>query len=211
MITIEKAKGWYFRADAVHNFKHILRVHKMAEYLSIEEGGNFEIVSAAVLLHDAVDPDPEVIDSRKDHHEISAIFAGRILKAEKWGASEISEVQHCIRAHRFRSTEKPLTIEAKIVFDADKIDSIGAIGVARAIAYAALDDMPFYTPPSNLFKNNYELEKNELHSAYHEYMFKLINIKDRLYTSAAKKIAKIRHEYMVGFFNQLEAEYLGER
>ena len=211
MLNIDNAREWYEGADAVHNFDHILRVYRMAEFLSNEEGGDFEIIGAATLLHDAVDPHPNEDYTRTAHHEISANFAGKILAGEKWESDKVEEVQHCIRAHRFRSTEKPKSLEAKIVFDADKIDSIGAIGAARAIAYAALDNKPFFTPASKLFSKKFELEENEVHSAYHEYIFKLINIKDRLYTATAKKIAVARHKYLEEFFIQLKAEYLGER
>lgn len=211
MISIEHARKWYQSADAVHNFEHILRVLKMAEYLGKQEGADLDIVRASVLLHDAEGSNPADIKSRADHHEISAEFAKEILVKEKWDEDKIAAVQHCIRAHRFRSTERPNSIEAKVVFDADKIDAIGAVGAARAIAYSALANKPFFSPPSDKFLKSFELEDNEEHSAYHEFVFKLTNIKDRLYTDAAKKIATARHEYLLEFFNQLESEYLGEK
>jgi uncharacterized protein len=133
------------------------------------------------------------------------------LAEEHWSQEQIAEVQHCIRAHRFRSTEKPSTVEAMVIFDADKLDAIGAVGAARAVAYAALDGKPFYAEPSEKFFETLEKEINEPHTAYHEFLFKLARIKDRLYTDSAREIATTRHTYLESFFEQLGAEYRGER
>ena len=211
MPTIEEARGWYQGADAVHNFDHILRVYRMAERLAQKEGADLEIVRAAALLHDAEGSAPGEGEERAEHHERSARFAEEILSAEAWAQEKIEAVQHCIRAHRFRSTEKPQTIEAQVVFDADKIDAIGAVGAGRAIAYSALDGKPFYAQPSDSFMKDFELEEGEQHSSYHEFIFKLVNIKDRLYTASAKEIAQARHEFLSDFYEQLGAEYCGER
>ena len=135
MPNLEQAKSWYAENDPVHGYDHIQRVYRMAERLAIAEGANLEIVRAAALLHDA--EGPLTGDARKEHQLASAEFARQILKTEGWQEDQITEVQHCIRAHRFRDDrEQPETIEAKVLFDADKLDAIGAIGAVRVIAYA---------------------------------------------------------------------------
>lgn len=211
MLTLEQAKTWYQNSDAVHDFSHIERVYAMAEHLAAAEGADLEIVRAAALLHDAdgTTPGSEV---RLEHHLRSAELAGRVLAEKGWSAERIQAVQHCIRAHRFRDDrEPPATIEAKCIFDADKLDVLGAIGAIRVVVYAALAGTPFFTQPSDKFMTTGKEEPGELHSAYHEYLFKLRKIQSRLYTATAKALAADRSRYLDEFFIQLQAEIKGER
>lgn len=211
MITLEQARGWYQDADPIHDFDHILRVYRMAERLAKAEGADLEIVHAAALLHDADGTQPGS-EERANHHLRSAIFAEKILKEEGWDPAKIAAVQHCIRAHRYRANEeKPETIEAKVIFDADKLDVLGAIGVARVVGYAALAHQPVYALPSEQFLTSGIKEPGEPHSAYHEYCFKLRKIKDRLFTETAKKIAQERDRYLEGFFSLLAEEVEGRK
>jgi uncharacterized protein len=205
MPTLEQAREWYKDADPVHAIDHIERVYNMATYLANEEGADLEIVQAAALLHDAtgrvVDGDAS---ARLQHHEASALFAGEILSSESWEADRIAAVQHCIRAHRFRSTgETPETPEAKVLFDADKLDVTGAIGIVRVIAYSTIVNQPIYTQPSDRFMSSGEKEPGEGHSGYHEYLIKIRKIPDLLHTPAARFIAKKRHAVIQSFFEQL--------
>lgn len=217
MPTIEDARSWYPQNDPIHGIEHILRVYRLAERIAVEEGAELRIVRAAVLLHDAQGPnseneEPSQINptSRSAHHHHSARFAGDILRAEGWGEEDIAAVQHCIRTHRFRDdTEKPETLEAKVLFDADKLDAIGAIGVARAIAYAARAGQPIYSPPSEHFLQTGETIPSEPHSAYHEYLFKLRVLKRRMFTPSGRDLAEERHRFMAEFFERLASEIYG--
>lgn len=211
MPSIEQARIWYADSDPVHNFDHVLRVYRMAERLAKEESADMEIVHAAALLHDAEGSAPGS-DTRSSHHHQSAAFAAQVLTEEGWNETRIAAVQHCIRAHRFRSDgERPQTIEAQVLFDADKLDVLGAIGAARTVAYAALNNQPFYSEPSQKFLESGEKEPGEPHSAYHEYLFKLRRIKGVLFTSTARALAQERDEYLKEFFHQMAAEMRGER
>ena len=206
MLTIETARSWYPASDPVHGFDHVLRVYRIAERLAQAEGADLEIVCAAALLHDAGDA------GRLSHQHASAEFALQVLLAAGWPDERIAAVQHCIRAHRFRDdTEQPETLEARVLFDADKLDAIGAIGVARAIAYAALDSQPAYAEPSASFLETGQKAPSEPHSSYHEYMFKLRKLSQRLYTPSARRLAAGRHQFMTEFYIQLAAELQGER
>ncbi len=219
MPTIEVTQAWY-TTDPVHGFDHILRVYQMAEKLAAIEGADLEIVRAAVLLHDvdtsliqasSGDQNRNANGHREGHHFASAEFARMILRDEGWPEERIVAVQHCIRAHRFRDErEQPQTLEAKVVFDADKLDAIGAIGVARAIAYSIQNNQPIFSQPSGQFSQTGRKLPGEAHSAYHEFIYKLINLKDRLYTNSARTIAEERHRFMVDFYNRLRAELDGE-
>ena len=211
MPTLEQARAWYASADPVHDYDHILRVYRMAERLARAEGADLEIVRAAALLHDAEGTTPGAAE-RATHHHSSAEFAAEVLRAEGWPAERIDAVQHCIRAHRFRDTrEPPATIEAKIIFDADKLDVLGAIGACRTAAYAALANQPFFAVPSQRFLDSGEEEPGEPHSSYHEFLFKLRHIKERLFTPTARALAEERHAYLQEFFERLQKEWNGEQ
>jgi uncharacterized protein len=212
-ITIEEARHWYNSDDPVHNFDHVLRVYRLAERLSEQEGADLIVVQAAALLHDSCGSAPGGEgNQRAEHHNTSAEFAGKVLADKGWPQEKIQAVQHCIRAHRFRNQdEKPQTLEAQVLFDADKLDVLGAVGVARTIAYAALDGEPAYAEPSDLFLETGRRELGEPHSSYHEFLFKLRNVKSRLFTKSGQQMAEARHEYMLAFYQQLRAEVRGER
>jgi uncharacterized protein len=211
MLTLETARHWYQNADAVHDFDHVERVYRMAERLAKAEGADLEIVLAAALLHDVEGTAPGAV-ARANHHYASADFAAAVLAAEGWTQERIAAVQHCIRAHRFRDDrEPPQTIEAKVLFDADKLDVLGAVGAARVVIYAALAGQPLYTEPSDRFISSGEKEPGEPHSAYHEFLFKLSKIKDRLFTETARTLAAERHNYLDTYFKQLKLELDGER
>lgn len=211
MPTLAEARLWYPGDDPVHGFDHVLRVLYLAEQLAAAEGADREIVRTAVLLHDAESPEtgrqPPVAGKRSSHHLDSAEFARHQLEKEGWSEDRISAVEHCIRAHRFRDErEQPQTLEARVLFDADKLDAIGAVGVARAIAYAIKHGQPAYAKPSESFIKDGIREPGEPHSAYHEFVFKLCKLKDRLSTPTAIQIAKERHRFMVDYFEQLAEE-----
>lgn len=225
MPDLVQAHSWYKSPDPVHGFDHIQRVYYLAKHLALKEGADLEIVCAAVLLHDVNSPEASdvkvpTIDSvsqepekdREIHQYHAAQFARTILGNEGWEESRIEAVVHCIEAHRYRgSSMNPLTLEAKVVFDADKLDAIGAIGIARALAYSITHNHPIYSKPSEQFLQNGQLLKEELHSSYHEYLFKLRHIKNKLFTKTAKEMAEKRHKIMESFFRQLvdEIELLG--
>jgi uncharacterized protein len=207
MWSVESLKRWYDPDDAVHGIDHVQRVVALAERIAEAEGGRMEIVRAAAALHDATDRQPNHPLARHDHHRQAAELAGEILRQAGWQEEQIAAVQHCIRAHRFRnSSEAPQTLEAKIVFDADKLDAIGAVGVARAIAHSTQKGCPFYAPPSTRFLETGVLAEEEVYSAYHEYWFKLRHLKERLYTPTARQLALERHQLMKAFFEALSAE-----
>lgn len=209
MPTMEQARVWTSEKDPVHGWDHVERVVRMAEHLARETGADAEIVRAAALLHDACGAHPYAGEARADHQQESAELARRVLSEEGWPEDRIRAVEHCIRAHRFRGQEQPQTLEAQVLFDADKLDVMGAFGAARTIGYALQAGMPIYAPPSQTFLEHGRLEEGEPHSAYHEYLFKLRRVKDRLCTEPARRIGEKRHQVLCGFFEQLAAEAEG--
>jgi uncharacterized protein len=208
MITIEFARTLYpADADSAHDFDHVLRVVKLAEHIAQLEGANVDIVRAAALLHDIG------LDQGRAGHETSAANRARdILREHGYAEAAIDAVAHAIESHRFRSGPTPQTLEARVLFDADKLDSIGAIGVARAYAFGGhrgqklwADVSPDYADPMN----GVEADPNQ-HTAVHEYHVKLKKIKDRMFTATGRAIAEKRHAYMVRFYEQLDREVKGD-
>ncbi len=214
LITIEQARELYMDDDPVHDFAHVLRVLMLAERLAKMEGADLEIVQTAVLLHDIARPDDDNADSdfaleadeKTDHAMLAGQRARRILEGST--PAFVDAVVHAIEAHRFRNDIEPQTIEAKVLFDADKLDAIGAVGVARAFAYTGRHSMPLWGAVSEDYRPG---ESDEQHTANHEFHVKLKWIKDRLYTTSGRRIAEARHKVMVTFFEEMAAEVRGER
>lgn len=197
MPTLEDARDYYPADDPVHGLSHVLRVYRLCEWIGQKEKANLKILRAAALLHD-IEGD---VDCRENHHLAAADFADKTLRKEGWEEEEIQAVLHCIRAHRFRDNrEEPETLEAQILFDADKLDAIGAVGVARAVAYAVRAGMDVFAPPSPHYLRTGELAEGESQTVAHEYLFKLRHIKDRMYTKTGRSLAESRHQRMVDFF-----------
>ena len=206
MPSIEMAREWYPEYDPVHGFDHVLRVLHLATWLGERLAADQEILKAAALLHDASGAHPEGGERRESHEHASANFAREVLLAEGWEQDDIRAVEHCILSHRYRGKIRPETIEAQILFDADKLDVIGAFGVSRTIGFAIQACQPIYEEPSAQFLETGNQIPGEAHSAYHEYLFKLAKIKERLYTTPAQELASSRFEVLKQFFDQLDLE-----
>ena len=133
MIEVEEARQYYTDCDAAHDFDHVLRVLALAERIGQAEGAAMEIVRAAALLHDVARAEEERTGAC--HAKVGAEQARQILAGHP--ADKVEAVAQAIASHRFRSNEVvPQTLEAKVLYDADKLDAIGAIGIARAYALA---------------------------------------------------------------------------
>jgi len=209
MLTLNDARQWYSADDEVHGFGHIERVYRLCEQIGHTEGADMEVLLTAALLHDAQGSHPGE-GARDDHHLRSAEFAGKLLAEMGWNESRIQAVQACIIAHRYRKDDIPQSLEAKVLFDADKLDVLGAIGVVRALAYAFQVNVPSFSEPSSSFLTTWEKQPGEPHSAYHEYLFKLKKIASILLTPSARKIAESRQKVLNDFFDELAAEMRGQ-
>jgi len=208
IVSLEQARTFYAEADSAHDFEHILRVMKMAEHLARAEGGDMEVVRAAALLHDIARHDEDHGGAAIDHAVVSANDARAFLLDN--GADEVfaERVAEAIRSHRFRGTAVPTTMEAKILFDADKLDSIGAIGVARAYAVCGLLNQKLFSEPDADAVATRE-QHNDGHTPVDEYQVKLRHLRERFFTPTAQKIANERDAFMRGFFVQLTHEVHG--
>ena len=212
-LSEDEARVLYAQGDdAAHDFDHVLRVTRMAERIAQTEGADVAVVRLAALLHDVSPPadGPDATATRRTHHLAAADFARQLLSQRGLGTERIANVVHCIEAHRFRDqTVRPQTLEAQCLYDADKLDSIGALGVARAFAYAGrfgsrLWSQPWpAAPPDNAKPTGVE------YTPVHEFVYKLQRILATLYTPTARAIGTQRHAVMVTFYDQLDAEAQG--
>lgn len=200
MITIEQARTLYDGADSAHAFDHVLRVLALAEHIGREEGADLEIVRTATLLHDIARTEPE-------HHLRGAERARALLNGQP--PERVDAVCHAIAAHRFRQGPPPATLEAQCLFDADKLDAIGAIGVARAVAYSAAHGHRLWSQPLAEIDAAAAPPAGIDYSPTHEFVYKLARLQDLLTTASARRIAASRHQVMAEFFQRLDEEVSG--
>jgi len=198
MLTIDQARALYKAAgDSTHDFDHVLRVYHLAERIGQTEGADMAVLRAATLLHDIARPDEDT-GQVPDHAVEGARRAQDILNGQP--PEFIEAVAHAIQSHRFRADRLPQTLEAQVLYDADKLDAIGAVGIARAFAYGAHQGQRLWAEPDG-----------SEHTAMKEFTIKLSKVKDTLFTGTARAIAEERHVYMVEFFDRMVAEVAGEK
>ena len=206
MITVESARRFYDGADAAHDFDHVLRVLVLAERIGLAEGADMEVVRAAALLHDVARA--ETAGTGRCHAQVGAARAREILRGHP--PERVEAVARAIESHRFRSGPAPATLEAKVLFDADKLDAIGAVGIARAYTVGGQRDARLWADVPPDYAEG-DLSSDREHTAAHEFAFKLSKLKDLIYTATGQAIAEERHAYMTAFFQRLGQEVQGER
>lgn len=209
-LSTDAARALYAAGDAAHDFDHVWRVTRLADQLAKAEGADVEVARVAALLHDVPVAAQTAIDPaqlRKAHHLAAADFARTYLTTQGMPTAQIDNVVHCIEAHRFRDQSvQPVTLEAKCLYDADKLDSIGAIGVARAFAYAGNSNNRLWTTPWPAVPLISEKPTGADYTPVHEYVYKLQQLLDTLHTETARRLGRARHQFMGDFFEQLDRE-----
>jgi uncharacterized protein len=208
LISIDEARAFYAGAETAHDFEHVLRVLMLAEHIARAEHADGEIVRAAALLHDIARAD-EDNHHAGDHAQLAAERARAILLARGVAPARADAIAHAIAAHRFRGAVAPQTLEARVLFDADKLDSIGAIGVARAYAIAGALNQRLWgaVTPDTLATRD---QHNSDHTPVAEFAVKLSQVRARMYTPTGRALAEERHAFMRDFFARLEREVRGD-
>ena len=209
-------------SSSAHDLDHTFRVLQNAK--SIARGMknvDMEVLELSALLHDiARMKEDEDKTGSVDHALLGAEMATNILKSFNYPEEKIEVVADSIRSHRFRANRKPKYIEGRILFDADKLDAIGAIGIARAYMIAGQMGEKLYMPAGDLDgyrrknlvgeKTTGRIKDISKHSVNIEYETKFKKIPDRLFTEEAKRIANERLQFMEVYFNRLEKEIKGD-
>ena len=195
-------------AGGAHGFEHVERVLRLAGRIAREEGADIEVVRFAALLHD-LERRMEDSGEVSCHAVASAERAEKLLKERGLSEEFIERVAECIRSHRFRGNIAPVSLEAKVLSDADKLDATGAVGIARAYLFGGRYGQRVWEaePRRERF---YPGMRGEDYSPRTEYELKLSRLKERMYTSTGRRIAEKRSSFMKLFFDELEREVRGE-
>ncbi|MBN2038508.1 MAG: HD domain-containing protein [Spirochaetes bacterium] len=202
----ERAKEFFADSKGSHDWDHTLRVYNTCMHIGRKENADMEILKIAAILHDIGREHQDKHNGKYCHAEQGAILAKKLLSEFQMDENKISRIIHCIETHRFRGSLIPESREAKILFDADKLDSIGAVGIGRAFLFAG-------EIGAKLHDKNVDIETTESYSrddtCYREYLVKLRYVKERMQTNEGRRIAEERHNFMVEFFNRLNREIEG--
>lgn len=191
-----------FANDPAHDFEHTMRVCKNAEKLAKKENANTKLVLCAALLHDIVSFSKSDKRSKKSSIK-SAIKATKILKKYNFSKTEIKSVSDAIREHSFSQNKTPKTLEGKILQDADRLDAIGAIGIARVFAVAGSERRAFYNELDPFCARR---KPNDQRWTLDHFYRKLLKLEKLMNTKAAKTEAKRRTKILQIYLAELKKE-----
>ena len=204
----EFAKKCFSNARGSHGWDHSQRVHKLCMHIGQVERADLEVLEIAAYLHDVGRPYEDASRGGVCHAQKGAEIARELLAEYPVSDNQRANIIHCIRSHRFRGNLRPETLEAKVLFDADKLDAIGAVGIGRAFLFAGEVGAKLHNP-------NIEPEDTDPYTeedtGYREYKLKLSRIKDRVLTAEGRCMAEERHAFMEAFFQRFAEEYEGNK
>lgn len=190
------------QADPAHDYSHVMRVYKNAQKIAKHEKANTRLVLAAVLLHDLVQF-PKSDPRSKTASIKSAVLAQKTLKKHGFTESEIQIISDAIRDHSFSRGKTPQTIEGKILQDADRLDALGAIGIARTFSVGGSESRPIYNDVDPFCRTR----KPDDHSWTVDHFYKkLLLLEKKMNTKFAKSLAKKRTKLMTKFLSELKGE-----
>ena len=206
--TITFVKQQLLHAEAGHDWFHINRVYSNSLHIAKTENCNVEVVALGALLHDIADS-----KFHNGDETIGPKLAQQFLETQSASPSTVDQVINIIENISFKGgnfTTKTPCIELQIVQDADRLDAIGAIGIARTFNYGGFKNRQLYNPEirPNLSMTKAEYKNNNAPTINHFYE-KLLLLKDKMNTNLGKKMAEERHNYMEGFLQQFFLEWDG--
>jgi len=212
MRTVDEIRSFavncFSNARGSHDWDHTRRVYNLCMHIGEAEEADFAVLEIAAYLHDVGRSYEDASRGAVCHGEKGAEIARELLAEYPISEAQKANIIHCVRCHRFRGQCQPETLEAKVLFDADKLDAIGAVGIARAFLFAGEVGAKLHNP-------YIEIEDTEAYSeedtGYREYKLKLSRIKDRMLTVEGRRLAKERHAFMETFFDRLTEEYEGHK
>lgn len=188
--------------DTAHDFEHIMRVLKNATMIARKEKASIRIITAAVLLHDIISY-PKSDPRSKNSSIESALESRKILKKYKFSHDEINTISDAIRDHSFSRGAIPQTLEGKILQDADRLDALGAIGIARTFSVSGSEKKPFYNNVDPFCKKRLPDDKNWTVDHFYK---KLLLLEKTMNTNAGRIEARNRIKVMKKFLDELKKE-----
>jgi uncharacterized protein len=192
-----------------HGWDHAERVWNLCRHIGRAEGADLEVLELAAFLHDIGRPEEKASGGEVCHAVAGAARARLLLEEQGYDEEAVEKVVHCIASHRFRRNgEEPRTLEARVLFDADKLDAIGAVGVGRAFLFAGEVGARLHNPEADILNTQAYSSED---TAFREFSVKLQRVKDRILTETGKRIAEDRHHFMVAYFDRLTQEVQGQK
>ncbi|MGI0029358.1 MAG: HD domain-containing protein [Nitrososphaera sp.] len=189
--------------DPAHDFQHIMRVYRNAEFIGRREGADMEILLAAALLHDLV-VYPKGSSKTSKSADDSADMAEKILREYGWPKDKIERACYCIRTHSYSKRLVPATLEGKILQDADRLDALGAIGIARTFSVGGSEDRMIYNP-DDPFCSSGRTPDDRMWTLDH-FKEKLLKLQNSMHTQTGKVLARERAAFMQLYIDQLRHE-----
>lgn len=207
MDDIRSVARSYFDDDLgpSHDWQHVRRVEALAETLLDEYDAAEAVVRPAVLLHD-------IGRAREDRGEIAdhavwgATEARHILEEREVEPGRVDDICHAIRVHRYSNDREPATLEAKLLCDADNLDALGAVGVARCFSYGGEHGSPLHDP--ELPPEDDETDAGT--TQYNHFYKKILDLPERMYTDAGLALARDRRAFVETFLERFDREVGGE-
>lgn len=188
--------------DGAHDLSHLQRVWHNVRTLQAEEGGDLPVLLATVLLHDCVAVEKNS-PLRAQASRLAAEKAATLLTTMEWPAAQIAAVAHAIEAHSFSANIVPTTLEAKIMQDADRLDALGMLGVARTFYIAGRMGSALYDPQDPEAKAR---DYDDKRFCLDHFQTKLLHLAGGFQTTAGQRLARIRHERLKGFMALFKEE-----
>ncbi|MDD8025023.1 MAG: HD domain-containing protein [Acidobacteriota bacterium] len=201
-----EARARFDNARGSHDWDHTERVLRLCLRIGRKEEADLTVLRLAAVLHDIGRAEEDRSNGRHCHAEAGAREARAILKKHGLPEETIARVVHCIETHRYRKAVRPETIEARVLFDADKLDSIGAVGIGRAFLFAGEVGARLHDPAIEVAKTEPYTRED---TAYREFLIKLRRVKDRMTTAEGRRLARGRHAFMTDYFRRLNKEATG--
>ena len=189
-------------SDPGHGIVHVRRVVATATRLCVAEGARGDIVLPAAWLHDCVHVAKDSTE-RSNASRLAAARAIEFLAAASYPSGSLPGIRHAIEAHSFSAGNEARTIEAKIVQDADRLDALGAIGIARCIAVGAALGRPIYQTDDPFCAAR---EPDDAGASVDHFYTKLLTLADTMRTEAGRREARRRSDFMQGYLDQLRSE-----
>ncbi len=191
--------------DPAHDYEHVLRVERSAAAIAADEGADARVVRLAALLH-------ELVCLPKDHPESplagerAAERAAALLRAEEVDEPTVARVAYAIRVHPFSRGVAPETLEARVLQDADRLDAIGAVGIARCFATGGALGASLYHPEDPFARRRGEGGLDDKRFSVDHFQRKLLKLEAGLHTATARRLAAARVRFMTAYLEQLERE-----
>ena len=204
--VIQYARNHFEDAKYSHDWEHTERVYKLCMHIGAIEGADLDVLAISAFLHDIGRTHQDKAKGSICHAEKGADMAREMLEKYPIPHEKKENIIHCVLTHRYRNSHVPETIEAKVLFDADKLDAIGAVGIARAYLFAGELGALLHNPHA-IPEQTKPYSKDD--TGYREYRVKLSRIKDKMLTSEGKRMAQERHAFMEDFFERFLKEHEG--